>query len=132
MKFSKYIFLIFAFLLLNFAFTVNANAADVQPPQERLKSVGSDTGPYANTSDTPADSMAVMIGSVVQILISLLGVIFISLALYAGFLYMTAQGNDEKISKSLATLRNAVIGLIITVSSYGIWTVIYNKLLLGN
>lgn len=59
----------------------------------------------------------------------LLGVIAISLVIYAGFIWMTSGGNDDKITQAKKILRNALIGLIIVLSAWGITTFILNKLL---
>ncbi len=39
---------------------------------------------------------------------------------YAGFLYVTAYGNDEQIQKSKKILIYAVVGLIVVILSYSI------------
>lgn len=101
--------------------------AETETAIDKLNNIAVEKGPYAaNASETTA---AEIIGTAISIFLGLLGIIFIALTLYAGFNYMTAQGNDEKITKALATLRQAVIGLIITVSSYAIWNLIYTNLL---
>jgi hypothetical protein len=49
-----------------------------------------------------------------------LGVLFVCLTVYAGFLWMTAGGNEEHIEKAKKLLFRAVIGLIIVLSAYSI------------
>ena len=61
-------------------------------------------------------------------LLLVLGILALSLVLYAGFLWMTSAGNEEKIDKAKGILKNAVIGLIIIMSSWGIVTFIIYKL----
>ena len=46
------------------------------------------------------------------------GLILVCVIIYAGFLYMTAQGEEEKIRKVKQYLTNAVIGLIILLVVY--------------
>lgn len=46
-----------------------------------------------------------------------IGVAFL---LYAGFLYITAQGDDKKIEKAKKTLTWAIIGIAIALASKGI------------
>lgn len=60
------------------------------------------------------------IGRVIRILLSLTGTVFLALTVYAGVLWMTAAGNDEKVEKSQGILRAAAIGLVIVIASYGI------------
>ncbi len=57
---------------------------------------------------------------VVNSLLSVLGVLLIILIIYAGFLWMTAAGDEQKISKAKKILGNAVVGLIIILASYAI------------
>lgn len=61
-----------------------------------------------------------VIGTVVGALLGLLGVIFLVLTIYAGVLWMTAGGNTDNVKKAKQILGNAVIGLILTVTSYAI------------
>ncbi|MFH1789897.1 MAG: hypothetical protein ABH832_02405 [bacterium] len=56
----------------------------------------------------------------IKVILSTLGVIFFVLTIYAGFLWMTAGGNEEQIEKSKKLLKRAVIGLIIILSAYSI------------
>lgn len=59
-------------------------------------------------------------GLVINVFLSLLGIIFLVLILYGGFLWMTAAGNEERIKKATQVISRAVIGLIIVAMSYGI------------
>lgn len=73
-------------------------------------------------------SLSEYIGSIIQYILSFLGVIFIILIIYAGFLWMTAGGDSEKITKAKDILINAVIGIVIILSAYIITTTILTKL----
>lgn len=79
-----------------------------------------------NVAQTDDTTLAKIIGTVVRIFISLLGVIFISYIVYGGWMWMTAAGNDEKITKAQTTIRNNVIGLIIVLGAAAIYFVIAN------
>lgn len=59
-------------------------------------------------------------GMVVQGVIATVGGIFLILAVYAGFLWMTARGNETLIEKAKNTLTGAIIGLVITMAAYAI------------
>lgn len=62
----------------------------------------------------------VLIARVIKIALGLLGIIFVLLVIYGGFLYMTAGGNEEQIASAKKVLMNATIGLIIILSAYSI------------
>jgi len=49
-----------------------------------------------------------------------LGLIALVIVLYAGFMWMTSGGNEEKISKAKKILSAGVIGLLIILASYAI------------
>jgi cytochrome bd-type quinol oxidase subunit 2 len=59
---------------------------------------------------------------------SILGVIFVSLVIVAGYHWMIAQGAQDKIKEAKDSLRSAVIGLIITVGAYAIWDFVWTRL----
>ena len=50
------------------------------------------------------------------------------LMLWAGFVWMTAGGDDEKISAAKRILLNSVIGLAIILSSYAITSFVISSL----
>ncbi|MCF7820036.1 MAG: hypothetical protein K9M44_01000 [Candidatus Pacebacteria bacterium] len=71
----------------------------------------------------------VVVARIIQIALGLLGLIAVVIILYAGFLWMTSGGSEEKVSKAKKTLTNGVIGLLIILASFGITTFILNSLL---
>lgn len=73
--------------------------------------------------------LAELIGMIINVGLSLLGVIFIVLTIYAGFNWMTASGDESKIETAKKTLTRAIIGLIIIAGSYAIWNFVFVKLL---
>jgi len=93
----------------------------------RLSSVGSAAG--YNTSGNV--SVSTIVGIVIRTVISLLGMVFIVLTILAGFKYMRANGNEEEVKKSIQSIKESVIGLVITLSAWTIWTFIFEKLILG-
>jgi len=72
---------------------------------------------YNYSSNTQlSDTIAILI----KTFLGLLGIIFIVLVVWAGYNWMTAGGNEDKVSKAKTTPTRAIIGLIITVSAYAI------------
>jgi hypothetical protein len=70
--------------------------------------------------DEGATDLVVIIGRIINIALGFVGIIFLVLMLYAGYLYMTAAGDPEKVKKALTTIRNAVIGIILVASAWAI------------
>lgn len=71
---------------------------------------------------TPVD---IVIG-VINMMLGLLGLIFIILLIYAGFIYMTAQGDEKKVTKAKDTIKNSVIGVIIILFAYIISNAVFH------
>ncbi|MFA5109655.1 MAG: pilin [Patescibacteria group bacterium] len=74
-----------------------------------------------NNSLTSSDPRTV-IGRVINIALSFLGVIAVGIILIGGFKWMTAAGNEEKTSEAKKLLGAGVIGLVIILASWGIAT----------
>lgn len=60
------------------------------------------------------------IANIISIALGFLAIIFLGIALAAGFQYMTAGGNQEKTGKALALLKNAIIGLVIVLAAWAV------------
>ena len=96
------------------------------PTLGALEEVGFKYGPYQTAGEL---TLATTIGVVIKVALSLIGVVFIILMVYAGYNWMTAAGEEEKVRKAKDTIWRAVIGLVITIGSYAIWAWIYKYLL---
>ena len=79
-----------------------------------------------NTNET---SLSQTIGTVIKTALSLVGTIFLALTVYAGFLWMTAQGEESQIEKAQNIIRAAVIGLVIALSAYGITNFVVGRVI---
>jgi len=74
-------------------------------------------------------SIALLVGNIVKIFLGVLGVIFVILIIYAGFLWMTDLGDAKKAQKAKDLIKNAVIGIIIIFVSYGLTNFIISQLI---
>ena len=64
--------------------------------------------------------LAILIGKIINAFLGLLGVILVILIIYAGYLWMTAQGNSTQVDKAKTMISQAVIGMVIIMASYAI------------
>ncbi len=69
-----------------------------------------------------------LIGRIINIFLGTLGIIFLGLMLYAGYLWMTAGGDEKKIEQAKGYIKNAIIGLVIIASAFAITAYILNSL----
>lgn len=93
----------------------------------KLNSVAASGGYNTQAEQT---GLMVIVGTIIQAAIGLLGAIFIIIMVIAGYQWMTASGNEQRVEKAQNMIKRAIIGLIITLSSYAIWSFIFQKLIL--
>lgn len=98
------------------------HAQTVQSSDFGLEQVGQGSG-FTGTTD-----VRITIARIIRIALGFLGTVAFLLCLYAGFLWMTAGGNDERIGEAKKILLNAAIGVIIIASAYGLTTFIITQL----
>lgn len=82
---------------------------------EKLKNIAETGAGYPRAQGDSTAALALLIGSFVRIAIVAVGFVFFVLILYAGYIWMTAGGDDEDIKKATKILTRASIGLLITI-----------------
>ncbi|MFH1254991.1 MAG: hypothetical protein V1667_00760 [bacterium] len=87
--------------------------------------LGSADAPYASADES---SLASVASSVIRAFLGLLGIIFLILLIYAGYNWMTAQGEEEKVEKAKSTITRAIIGLVIITAAYSITYFVFSSL----
>ena len=60
------------------------------------------------------------IGRIVGAILAFIGVIFFILMIYGGFMWMTARGNEQQVTRAKDLIMAAIIGLIIVLAAYAI------------
>ena len=65
-------------------------------------------------------SVGEVIARLIQGFLSVLAVIFIILIIVAGYNWMSAGGDEQKVTKAKTSITRAVIGLIIIIGAYSI------------
>lgn len=89
-----------------------------------------DTGlNFATETGLSAVDPRVTIARIVRIALGFLGIIALGLIIYAGFVWMTAKGEEEKINQAKKIMISASIGLAIVLASFAITSFILGKLL---
>ncbi|TSC84625.1 MAG: Uncharacterized protein G01um101413_9 [Parcubacteria group bacterium Gr01-1014_13] len=76
----------------------------------------------------PATDIRLIVANIIRIALGLLGIIAVALLIYAGYLWMTAGGNEEQIADAKKFLINTAIGLAIILSAYAIVSFVISKL----
>lgn len=69
-----------------------------------------------------------LIGTIINVAFSLIGVIFLLLMVYGGFLWMTARGNQQQVTQAKDLIVAAVIGIVIVMLAYAITSFVLDAL----
>lgn len=104
-----------AFLSANYAYALASGLDNAfkNDPGSPLNTVA-EKGAHYNTTAT----FESIIGTIITMVLGLLGVIFLILAIYGGYNWMMARGNEEMVDKAKKTITNAIIGLAVVLASY--------------
>ncbi|MDP3900422.1 MAG: hypothetical protein Q8Q23_05065 [bacterium] len=86
-------------------------------------------GGVENTLGLGNEDPRAIAANVVNVILGFLGIIAVVLILAGGFMWMTAAGNDDKISSAKSLMTAGVIGLVIVLASFGIATFVVNAFL---
>ena len=70
--------------------------------------------------------LPLVIGRIIRTILGLLGIIFLVLMVYAGFLWMTARGESDPVDKAKDIIRQSIIGIIIIFLAYALTGFIIN------
>lgn len=67
--------------------------------------------------------------NIINTALGLLALIAVTLMVYAGFTWMTATGNEEKIQKAKDIMQGALIGAVVILASYGVTLYVFSNLI---
>lgn len=73
-------------------------------------------------------SLETSTANVIMAVLAVTGTVFLVLTVVAGIMWMTASGNEEKITKAKKIIVGAIIGLAITIFAYTITAFISSRL----
>ena len=122
MKFFKKIFVSAALI----SFVVFPQTVLAQGLKDAFGGEGSPLKTVKEKAGFEEQNVGVISGRVINVALSLVGLIFLILMVYAGYLWMTARGEEAKITKAQDIIKGTVIGLILVLSAYAI-TVLITK-----
>lgn len=117
---KKIIITSFVFLILNPGFCL-AQEGDSGPSlKDAFTSVQKEVGDRAGYETSETQTLEQTISTLVNIVFSFLGIIFMILLILGGYNWMTAGGQENKVQEASKTIKQAIIGLIIVLGSYAI------------
>lgn len=77
-------------------------------------------------------NISVAAGSVVKGITASMGIVFFILMVYSGIVWMTARGEEDRVTKARETIIAATIGLAIVVSAYAVTQLVVDKIIKPN
>jgi hypothetical protein len=108
------------------AAALSAGAASFVLAAAAHAQVGSDstglnaTAGAAGLLGSGPSSPETIIANIISGVLGFIGVLFLVLMIYAGFLWMTAQGEEKKVTQARQIIVGAVIGVVVVFSAYAI------------
>ncbi|MBU1146379.1 pilin [Patescibacteria group bacterium] len=120
MKNFKKILIVFVLLLVGFFIFYEAASASIFGG---LDTAGEAAGFSEDTNIYSRISM------IISVALGFVGVVFLGLTLYGGFIWMIARGNEQEIEKAKKLIEAAVIGLAIVFAAYAITYFVTERIL---
>lgn len=80
--------------------------------------------------DTSAEVEDV-VGAGIRTALTLVGLIFMVLMVYAGFLWMTSRGEETQVEKAKKIVYTSLVGLVLVVGAYAITVLVTSRLASG-
>jgi predicted permease len=84
-------------------------------------------GNAGREAGTNQSDLSSVFGSAINVALTLVGLIFLVLMVYAGYLWMTARGDSEQVGKARNIIITSIVGLVIVMSAYAITALITSR-----
>ena len=94
-----------------------------------LNESGSLLGTTANAAGLTNDALPPeqIIANLIEVALGAVGVVFIVLILYGGYLWGTGRGNEDRVYKAQRLITESIIGVIIVFGAYFITAFVINS-----
>ncbi len=102
-----------------------ARAVDIRG--DIIKQINAGTGAQGADLGRPFDPR-VVIAEIIRGALTLVGIIFVVLMFWGGYLFVTAHGEQDQVDQGTKLIRGAIIGLIIVLMAYSITTFVGSRL----
>ena len=114
----RFLFALALGFMLASAAANTANAASARPAMGRaIEFLGAIEDRVLGDGNDSAEVQDI-VANVVQIILSLTGLVFIVLIIYGGYMWGTARGNTDKVDTGRKLIFEAIIGVIIVFGAY--------------
>lgn len=91
---------------------------------EGLKSTAKAADISTIANDEATTGLTTFLGTTINYLFGVVTIVFLTVILIGGYVWMTAQGQPEQIDRAKKFILNGVFGMMVVFLSYGLVTVI--------
>lgn len=98
----------------------------IAPPAQAEVNLGTD---YASNIGLGNRDPRDIASSIIKVVLGFLAIVAVVIILLGGFKWMTAAGNEEKVSEARKLIVAGIIGLIIILAAWGIANFVLSSLL---
>ncbi len=119
LSFNKKILVFFTIfsILFSFCFVTNTTLAQIGDTINEIKQdISKDGESYGYKLET--NNMAILTAQIISIILSFVGLLFLVMIVISGIQWMTAGGDEEKITNSKVRIKNSIIGVAIIFSAW--------------
>lgn len=88
---------------------------EVEQPLNRFLNIAKNSG-----YNTDAQNKTALIVNVISYVLGFVGLFFFIMILYSGFQWMSAGGNEDKVSEARKRMASSAIGLAIILTAYSL------------
>jgi hypothetical protein len=110
----------FEMLLSRFAAACEPQALKMIPTWYKHLDSSTDATGRCVPEVTMPNSITPILLAAFEIVLFIAGIMAVAFVIYGGFLYITSQGEPEKIKNARTTIVNALVGLVIAIMSTAI------------
>jgi len=103
-------------------------AAPIAVAAQGIKNANGPLSQVSNQAGVTQGDPGVLVGGIIAAVLTMVGIIFLALMVYAGILWMTARGKDDQVERAREIIIASVIGLFIVVSAYAITAFVTGRL----
>ncbi|KKR48604.1 MAG: hypothetical protein UT86_C0004G0090 [Candidatus Magasanikbacteria bacterium GW2011_GWC2_40_17] len=113
------LFLALSFFINTF-FVKNVSADESGGSDKVINIINQQFSAATNVAGLSTQDPRQTVANLIKVFLGIVGIIFLGLIVYAGFLWMTSAGESKKVEEAQKYLKNGVIGLVIVLAAYGI------------
>jgi len=120
--------LLAGFVCLALAGPTMVMAEDVPDPDTQITEDEILPTAFGDETGLGTQELTTTIASIIRVALGFLGVVAVLIVLYGGFMWMTAGGNEDRVTKARQIMTAGLIGLIIILAAYAIASFVISSL----